>query len=905
MTRCRTVALAVVLALALASAPASGASVGFGDASVSPTTVTTGSTTTLDLSVNATAVNTTDGTTGANVTVAVPAALDLSGAAVETNGVTPNATNVHASVDSAANAVVVSWDDDAGVDSETVAVTVSVSGVAADRTGEYDLTATVDADGDGSTDASGSVGTVSAEATGSDRSVTAADASLFLGEEDVDLTGLDGASAAGEPQRFFGNGGEAEGQVATVDDALTVDVTRGNGFVPGTYALSAGSSASTLVVERPSVTDVDLYPGDTANGTEVAGSSVPPSVDTLTVDPRFDFAAAEDATVTVENPDGLDVTDELTAAATVSASGETVALDVSDLSVGTYTVRVEGADDLDHVNATATFRVRPEAKTISVSRTRLARGESTVATVSGAPGAVRHVQVPAAALRDGESVTVPTAKAVFGAAEGLVFVDADGEANVLYAVVGLDENGFAKVEIETDRLETGTHDIAVARNVTASDEASVPVTVTDREVVASSGQETAVVGETVSVSGTALGADDVKLYGRIGGEYAPLYADADANELAETRVDADGSWELDLDTREALTVPGQYRIAAVADPGDDELGSTARIAESTLRDFEAVGTTTLTTTDPSPSASVSQSRIATVEGDEVTVTGRAPGPGETVRAYVVSPRGAVDSRDVTVDDDDTFEFDYGSFDAPGRYRVLLVTSGRDAAFGFADGSDAAAIQRELTGPETAADAEVIVRDAYGGAGVDDRILALNVTATDPRVRVETIQHRDDALLVAGTSNREDGTLVLLDLRREAETVAVGDATVNASGRWRTTVDVSAVADGAYALRAETADATDTRSVRVGNVVTETPTPTGTPAPTPTETGAVTAVGSASTPTPTAPPPATPARVAAEGDARDATAHAARTETAGAGDGFGPVIVVVTLLFAVLVLRWRP
>jgi uncharacterized protein (DUF2141 family) len=901
MTR-RSGLATLALLVVLAATPAAGAAVGFGDASVSPTSVSTGETTTLDLSVNATAVNTTDGSTGANVTVAVPAALDLSGASVDARSASPNATNVRASV-AAANAVVVSWDDDAGVDSETVTVTATVSGVAVSRTGEYDLSATVDADGDGTTDAEGTVGTVTAAATGSDRSVTAADASLFLGEDDVDLTGLDGAAAAGERQQFYGNGGEADGDVATVDDALAADVTRGNGFVPGTYALAAGSDASVLVVERPNVTDVDLYPGETAGGTDVAGSSIPPSVDTLTVDPQFDFEAAADATVVVENPDGLDVTGELTADSTATVSGDTVRLDVSDLSPGTYTVRVEGADDLDHVSETATVRIRPEARTISVSRTHVARGGSTVATVSGAPGAVWQVQVPAAALRDGESVTVATANAVFGAAEGLVLVGADSEANVLYATVGLDENGFAKVEIDTERLATGTHDVAVARNLTAAEAASVPVTVTDRRVSVTPARTTPTVGETVSVSGTARGADDVKLYARVGGEYAPLYEDTETGDLAETSVDADGSWDVDLDTRAVVTVPEQYRIVAVADPGSEYLGAADRIDESTLRDFDAVGRAPLTTTDPSPAASVSQSRIATVDADEVTVTGHAPGPGETVRAYVVSPRGAVDPLDVAVADDDDFEFDYAGFETTGQYRILLVTAGRDDAFAFADGGDAASIRSEITGSETAAEVEATIRDAYEGPGIDDRILELTVTATDPGVTVEAVHNRDDRLVVAGSSNRENGTVVLLDLQRGTRTVAVGDAEVNASGRWRTTVDASGVAPGEYTLSAETGDATDVRTVRLGLASTQTATPALTATPTPTESGgggpAVTATATA-TPTPTSTPPSETA--AAAGGTHDATARTARTETTG--DGFGPVAVFAALAALVSALARR-
>jgi PGF-CTERM protein len=889
--------LAVALAFLLLSAvPAGGAAVGLGDASVSPTSVSTGETTTLDLSVNATGVNTTDGTTGANVTVAVPAALDLSDATVTAEGATPNATGVGAVVDDAANAVVVSWDDDAGADAETVTVTATVSGVAVDRTGEYDLTATVDADGDGATDAGGAVGTVTAAATGSDRSVTAADASLFLGEEDVDLTGLDGAAAAGERQRLYGNGGGADGQVATVENALTADVSRGNGFVPGTYALTPGDDTSVLVVERPTVRDVELYPGDTAEGTEVSGSSVPPSVETLSVDPGFNFEAADDATVVVENPDGLDVTDELTADPTVASEDGTVRLDVADLSVGTYTVRVEGADDLDHVNGTATVRIRPEARTVSLSRTRVARGESTVATVSGPPGALRYVRLPADALGDDATVSGPTADAVFPSGEGLALVGADVSAGVVYAEVSLESDGFARVEIDTERLDTGTHDVTVAESVAGDDEASVPVTVVDRDVSVTPARPTLPVGETVRVSGTARGADDVKLYARIGSEYAPLYEDADADELAETSVDDDGSWDVDLDTRAVLTVTDRYRIAAVADPGDDRLGSTDRIAESTLRDFDAVGRATITTTDPSPSASVSQSRVAAGVGDEVTVTGRAPGPGETVRAYVVSPRGAVDARDVAVGDDDGFDVDVDDFGTTGRYRILLVTAGRDATFALDDDGDAEAIRGELTGSETPAQAVAIVRDAYGGAGVDDRVLGLNVTATDPRATVETVRAGDGELVVAGASNRENGTTLVLDLRRGTRTVAVGDAEVNASGRWRTTVDVAGVAPGEYALRVETADAIDVRTVRLGGATpTADPTPASTPTATPTETPA----GTPSTATTAASPDGT---AAAAGGTRTATAAATRTETTG--DGFGPLAALLALLALLALARRR-
>jgi hypothetical protein len=362
----------------------------------------------------------------------------------------------------------------------------------------------------------------------------------------------------------------------------------------------------------------------------------------------------------------------------------------------------------------------------------------------------------------------------------------------------------------------------------------------------------------------------------------------DVVETEVTGVENDGSWDVDLDTRAVLTVPDEYRIAAVADPGPDALDSTARIDESTLRGFDTVATTTVRTTDPSPSASVSQPRIATGVGDEVRVDGRAPGPGETIRAYVVSPRGAVDASDMAVGNDDAFDLEYDDFDESGRYRVLVVTAGRDGVFAFADGGGAAAIGSELTGRETSDEAETIVRDAYGGAGVDDRIVGLNITATDPTVRLETVRRRNDTFALSGTSNRENGTTVAVDLfvPDSGSVVAVADTDVNASGRFRTTVDVSGLGSGQYALRAETADATDVRAVRLGGGSTATDDLTARP---PTDVAVTVTTSTASD-------------AAAAGESRTATERGARTDATGVG--VGPVAAVVAVALSAFLAAMR-
>jgi hypothetical protein len=169
------------------------------------------------------------------------------------------------------------------------------------------------------------------------------------------------------------------------------------------------------------------------------------------------------------------------------------------------------------------------------------------------------------------------------------------------------------------------------------------------------------------------------------------------------------------------------------------------------------------------------------------------------------------------------------------------------------------------------------------------------------VAVETVRFRNDTLVVAGTSNRENGTAVILDLQRGTRTVAVGDAEVNASGRWRTTVDASGVEAGEYTLRAETGDATDLRTVRVGVVTpASTPTPTPAPVPTPTETDGATAATDASSPGST--PTVTPTAAASDGT-RDASARATRTGTTA--DGFGFAAAVTALAALLVALGRRP
>ncbi|WP_299331112.1 hypothetical protein [Haloplanus sp.] len=885
VTATTVVVVALVLVLVLATPTAgAGAGAGLGDASVTPTAVSTGETTTLDISLEATAVNTSDGTTGANATVRVPAAVDLGNATVTTRGVTPNTTGVKASVDAGANTVVVSWDDaTSGVDSETLTVTATVSDVAVDRTGEHEVTATIDANGDGTTDTEGTVGTVTAETT-SARSVTTTISPLFLGEEDVDLTALDGAATAGEQQRFHGVGGRAEGKVATADDAAAAEISRDNGFIPGPYALQSGTDSTAVVVQEPDVFDIEVYPGRTTSGTDIADSSVSGQTETVTVVPEFDFEAAADARVVVEDGDGLEITDTVVGNPTASTSGAPVRLDVSDLSPGAYTIRVEGTDDLDSVSASVTLRVRSVEAGISVDSDSVTRGETTVVSIRGEPGTTRQIRVPASALRAGEAPTNATADDVFGGSDGVTEVGVDSDGNVLFATADLESDGSARVELDTGPLETSGHDIALATDATAPATETTRLEVASPQVSVRAPRSDVTIGRTERITGRADGADEVKLYARAGSQYVPLYEDASENELAETSVTG-GSWSIELDTEAVVNIPDSYRIAAVTNPEERGFGPNERLNDSTIRGIQGAAQAGITTVGPELSASVSRSEISTAPSDEVTIFGRAPGPNKAVRAYVVRPRGSVAVFNLTAASDGDFDFSYNDFETPGRYRIIIVTAGRDDSFGFADTGNASSIRRKLGTDNTANETTRTIRDAYNGAGVDDNRIELNVDADSPRVDTETVRLlriQGDGLIVSGTSNRQGGASLRLELSGDEGPVAIETAEVSESGRWRTTLDVEGVDAGRYSLQVESSNATNVATIRLesgsASIVTFTSTPTPTPTP-----------ESTTTPTPDA------GTVAAGSEAARPEANGVQTGTTG--DGFG----YMTALMAVMAL----
>jgi PGF-CTERM protein len=290
-------------------------------------------------------------------------------------------------------------------------------------------------------------------------------------------------------------------------------------------------------------------------------------------------------------------------------------------------------------------------------------------------------------------------------------------------------------------------------------------------------------------------------------------------------------------------------------------------------------------------STLSSRRIAADTGDEVVLSGTASGQGDSVRVYLIGPRGqfltasgAFGAESIRVRNE-RFEERYDAFQQRGRYTFFVIGRGRDGDYASNIGFCGPPLRRGLT-PQQAVE---IIRDQYSGAGVDDRVVELSVTAETPSLTIDEFtqggQVRQEEVTVSGTSNRQDGTVVFVEVFDENDDVVASDeAEVDGeSGTWETSIDLSDVETGAYSLRASDDETTS----RVAfEVVSEVTTPAETPAETPTERPTPTATVSP-TPTPTPTVTTTP------------TATASPTETPTTTPGFGVLLALIAFLAAAL------
>jgi PGF-CTERM protein len=402
----------------------------------------------------------------------------------------------------------------------------------------------------------------------------------------------------------------------------------------------------------------------------------------------------------------------------------------------------------------------------------------------------------------------------------------------------------------------------------------------------------------------------VKAYARIDDEWVPL--NESDTQLAEDDVDSDGSFTITVDSSIELNLPDSYRIAVAADPAADIdndgtnenlIGTTTTLESGEYSDIDTVTTFTVRMAEGDLTANLSSSRIAAGVDDEVTLEGTALGQGDNVRIYLIGPRGDFldeNGNEVTTEtglptadiDDEEFDLDFSGFENRGTYRFLVIGNGRDGDFASNAGLEGSS---QLPAGKTPQQAAAIVEDEYSGAGVDDQIVSLTLSAENPSLSINDFtqngQVAQGEVEVSGESNREDGTTVFVEVLGQNENVvASGEAEVNGSDNmWSTTLDLSDVETGTYTLQADDDEASESLEFELVQQVEQTGTP-GEETGTATE---MTETETEMTETETE-APATETETEAP-----ATETGTETATETSTPGFGVIVALVALLAAAL------
>ncbi|WP_318569365.1 hypothetical protein [Salinigranum marinum] len=177
---------------------------------------------------------------------------------------------------------------------------------------------------------------------------------VFVGEtlnvSAVELTG--GGTVGPGSVTLVGVAGDADGTIEDLGESTDADFA---GLPTGAYDVQVdGDDRADFSVVEPRVTEVVVRNQNGANVT----NGWEPTGERLTVTVEYNFDAADRLDLTVDSPDGLDVTSAVASGDRFTTSGDSVTLDLSDEPEGTFRITVEGSD-LEDATQTVTVRTGP------------------------------------------------------------------------------------------------------------------------------------------------------------------------------------------------------------------------------------------------------------------------------------------------------------------------------------------------------------------------------------------------------------------------------------------------------------------------------------------------------------------------------------------------------------------
>jgi len=596
---------------------------------------------------------------------------------------------------------------------------------------------------------------------------------VFLGEE----INTDAGLGADEPL-LTGVAGNAEG--VSLDLSSPIPQTTENQPL-GTYDVDGSGSATTpnVTLLAPRITDSEIL---TSSGGDVTGSAISSGdADNLYVNADYNYEAAEKVEVTVEDPSGTDITNEVLNGTDVyaddnsvggtSSTGGGVGIDMSGQDAGEYTIILEGAEDLDFGDASETMTLTISSQDevgIELDSESVTQGTDVQYTVTnGIDGNEHVVAIDLSDLRN--DATTEQAKAVFrnigdtsevgiandsatnasGSATGPTVETAD----IAYAVVEID-GASAVGGVETQYLDDSdvdieVYDAGVSATAAADQDSTNDITLTVEEggTTLSSPTGQYVVGSEVDINGTATSSDSVAIYVRDDGDWQLLEVGGD-NEI---NVDSDDTFEeedvalsnLGGDGSSILSLTGTYRIGVI-DASDADVGGDGTVDDSlTTSEFTSgvSSSNSLRVTDQALTGQFTtiNGQVAPVDSGTVDINGTASG-ADSVLVIFVDERGNVNYQSVSVDSDGTYDEDDITVGlTQGQVTAHILSVGRDSAVG--DGSLPSGPSNGATLSDLTGYLDTLDQNNNNGEQINELIASETVdeTASDDLIVTETFR----------------------------------------------------------------------------------------------------------------------------------------------------------------------
>ncbi|WP_256407136.1 hypothetical protein ACOZ4L_16915 (plasmid) [Haloplanus ruber] len=627
------------------------------------------------------------------------------------------------------------------------------------------------------------------------------------------------------------------------------------------YTTDGSSSSPGVRVDQPEVRNLKIKNrfGDQVGGGTVSSKES----ETVSVIADYDFAAAEDLEITVQNQDEIDVTQELLTGSKIK-SGRTDGTVTWQLQFPknpspSYTISVSGSDDLTTGSAqqSSTITVnRNSHPTIQWNQSATYQGSRTTFKVTGAANGQEFlVTVPwrffqTDVTRDGilkdlslsgdvEEVGIITEDGQTHPRREYLTADTQSPSSVYLRLNVDDRNGVARGQFDTGVFAVGDIDIRLHENRVAAadqimsssvvDTASFTVQENHMELDAVSPYY---IGTETSVSGNATsGVDHVGYYVRDSGEYRLLNLNTSGTGLQRTiSVNSSGKFQLEDQEftaangsgNDVIEYPGVYRFVAVGSTGEATAENFPQTLSLSDLQERTHASQQVAVKRPNITLSLSDQLGEISTSDKyVNISGEAPGDDEIV-VVALDERGVAVVRSPSVNDEEYLlsTVDISSL-AEGSIDVYAISNGIDQSYG--DGSakgNTTDTAEELEMHLSTLEERPLTQDQFysrlvaqttNDSGSDDKIAHQRVQLTDSRIEVQAVselrtQERSpispgSTAVISGTTNLQAKTNAIeLLLRTPGNQTVLLTVTDWQSGTWTTTVSLEPYDSGLYSVR---------------------------------------------------------------------------------------------------------